>query len=59
MTSFALLFTMASIGISETVYLIRKRVAAEKPMACHSCLVFLVPDVCIYNLVDGNYNTGE
>lgn len=31
MTSFALLFTLAAIGISETVYLIRKRRAAEKP----------------------------
>ncbi|MBP9748251.1 MAG: vitamin K epoxide reductase family protein [Candidatus Pacebacteria bacterium] len=32
MTSFALLFTLASIGISETVYLIRKRIASEKPI---------------------------
>ena len=32
MTSFALLFTLSSIGISETVYLIRKRIAAEKPV---------------------------
>lgn len=32
MTSFALLFTLSSIGISETVYLIRKRIASEKPV---------------------------
>ena len=32
MTSFALLFTISSIGISETVYLIRKRIASEKPI---------------------------
>ena len=32
MTSFALIFTLASIGISETVYLIRKRIAAEQPV---------------------------
>src|SRR3989344_5619473 len=32
MTSFALIFTLASIGISETVYLIRKRIASEQPV---------------------------
>lgn len=32
MTSFALLFTLSAIGISETVYLIRKRTAWEKPV---------------------------
>lgn len=32
MTPLALLFTLASIGISETVYLIKKRLAAEKPV---------------------------
>jgi uncharacterized membrane protein len=32
MTSFALLFTLAAIGISETVYLIRKRMLSEKPV---------------------------
>ena len=32
MTSYALLFTLAAIGISETVYLIRKRIAAQKPV---------------------------
>ena len=32
MTSFALLFTLSAIGISETVYLIRKRIASEKPI---------------------------
>lgn len=31
MTSFALLFTLAAIGISEAVYLVRKRIASEKP----------------------------
>ena len=35
MTSYALLFTLAAIGASETVYLIRKRMAAEKPV----CLI--------------------
>jgi uncharacterized membrane protein len=32
MTSFALLFTLSAIGISETTYLIRKRIASEKPV---------------------------
>lgn len=32
MTSYALLFTLAAIGISETAYLIRKRIALEKPI---------------------------
>ncbi len=32
MTSYALLFTLSAIGISETVYLIRKRLASEKPV---------------------------
>lgn len=32
MTSFALLFTLAAIGISETVYLIRMRMAADRPI---------------------------
>ena len=31
MTSLALIFTLSAIGISETVYLIRKRVSDEKP----------------------------
>jgi uncharacterized membrane protein len=55
MTSFALLFTLACIGISETVYLIRKRVAAEKPVCpigggCETVLtskyskIFFVPN---------------
>ncbi|MBI4427306.1 MAG: hypothetical protein HY569_02390 [Candidatus Magasanikbacteria bacterium] len=35
MTVYALLFTLAAIGASETVYLIRKRVSAEKPV----CLI--------------------
>jgi len=32
MTSFALLFTLSAVGVSETVYLIRKRVLSEKPI---------------------------
>jgi len=32
MTSLALLFTLSAIGISETMYLIRKRIALEKPI---------------------------
>lgn len=32
MTSYALLFTLAAIGISETVYLIRKRIAQDAPI---------------------------
>ena len=32
MTSYALLFTLAAIGVSETVYLIRKRLLSEKPI---------------------------
>jgi uncharacterized membrane protein len=32
MTPFALIFTLSAIGISETVYLIRKRIASEKPI---------------------------
>lgn len=32
MTALALLFTLSAIGISETVYLIRKRLASEKPL---------------------------
>ena len=43
MTPYALLFTLAAIGISETVYLIRKRMAQEKPVCflgggCHLVL---------------------
>ena len=32
MTAFALIFTLAAIGISETAYLIGKRIAAKKPV---------------------------
>ena len=32
MTSYALLFTLSAIGISETVYLNRTRIASEKPV---------------------------
>lgn len=35
MTTSALLFTLSAIGINATVYLIRKRVASEKPV----CLI--------------------
>jgi len=42
-TAHALLFTLAAIGISETVYLIRMRIAQEKPVCvfgeeCHKVL---------------------
>lgn len=32
MTALALIFSLAAIGISETAYLIRKRIASEKPV---------------------------
>ncbi len=32
MTAFALLFTLAAVGVAETVYLIRTRLAAERPV---------------------------
>lgn len=43
MTALALIFTLSAIGISETVYLIRKRIASEKPVCllgedCHIVL---------------------
>lgn len=43
MTSYALLFTLSAIGISETVYLIRKRVASEQPICPigHGCMTVL------------------
>lgn len=43
MTALALLFTLSAIGISEMVYLIRKRVASEKPFCVigESCEVVL------------------
>lgn len=55
MTSLALIFTLSAIGISETVYLIRKRTAAEKPVCflgenCHVVLtskyskLFFIPN---------------
>lgn len=55
MTTFALLFTLAAIGISETVYLIRTRIAAEQPVCpigegCATVLtskyskIFLIPN---------------
>lgn len=55
MTSYALLFTLAAIGISETVYLIRKRIASENPVCpigggCEAVLkskyskIFIIPN---------------
>lgn len=43
MTSFALLFTLSAIGIAETVYLIRSRIASEKPVCVlgQSCSLVL------------------
>lgn len=43
MTAFALLFTLAAIGISETVYLIQTRKAAERPVCIigNDCTVVL------------------
>jgi uncharacterized membrane protein len=43
MTAYALLFTLAAIGIAETVYLIRKRKEEERPICpigggCHEVL---------------------
>ena len=43
MTAYALLFTLSAIGISETVYLIRKRRAGQRPVCvigeqCHEVL---------------------
>ena len=43
MTAFALLFTLAAIGIAETAYLIRERKAGERPVCpigggCHVVL---------------------
>ena len=39
MTPYALLFTLSAIGISETVYLIRTRIASRKPICPigHGC----------------------
>ena len=55
MTAIALIFTLASIGISETTYLIRKRINLQKPMCpigedCSKVLeskynkVFIIPN---------------
>ena len=55
MTSFALLFTLSAIGISEMVYLVRTRISAQKPICpiggdCHVVLtskwsrIFIVPN---------------
>lgn len=43
MTAHALLFTLAAIGISETVYLIKKRLEKEKPVCVfgQSCQIVL------------------
>jgi len=55
MTTFALIFTLSAIGISETVYLIKMRLAAEEPVCpigggCEAVLgsayskIFFVPN---------------
>lgn len=55
MTPQALLFTLAAIGISETVYLVRKRIMQERPVCiigetCHQVLesrynkMFIIPN---------------
>ena len=66
MTSFALLFTLATIGVSETVYLIRKRRSSKKPICpignnCEIVLkskynkIFLIPNdvmgLCVYIII--------
>jgi len=55
MTPHALLFTLAAIGISETFYLIRKRIAFEKPVCPlgESCEVVLKSK---YNRLFGIHN---
>jgi len=55
MTPHALLFTLAAIGISETTYLIRKRISQEKPICvlgegCHQVLE------SAYNKIFGIHN---
>lgn len=55
MTSYALVFTLSALGISETVYLIKKRFLSEKPICpldedCSKVLesewnrIFLIPN---------------
>ena len=55
MTALALLFTLSAIGMSETVYLIKKRITAEKPvcpigencalvLTSHWSKIFIVPN---------------
>src|SRR3989344_5587083 len=43
MTSLALLFTLSALGISETVYLIKKRILLQKPVCPigENCLAVL------------------
>jgi uncharacterized membrane protein len=55
MTAFALLFTLAAIGISEAVYLIRTRKAAEQPVCLigGQCAVVLTSK---YNKLFGFHN---
>ena len=55
MTAHALLFTLAAIGISETVYLIRERLLHEKPFCVlgQSCEVVLESK---YNKIFGVHN---
>ena len=55
MTPHALLFTLAAIGIAEAVYLIRKRMAMEKPVCIlgEECHVVLESK---YNKIFGVHN---
>jgi uncharacterized membrane protein len=52
MTLFALLFTICAIGISETSYLIKKRIALEKPICFigQNCAIVLSS---VYNKLFG------
>jgi uncharacterized membrane protein len=55
MTTYTLLFALAAIGISETVYLVRKRAASEKPVCLigRSCSLVLESK---YNKLFGVHN---
>lgn len=41
MTSYVLIFTLAAIGINDTLYLIRKRIASQTPSLCKECQTVL------------------
>lgn len=49
MTPHALLFTLAAIGISETVYLLRQRIAQKRP-------VCVIGEEC-HKVLESRYNT--